>query len=106
MNTRRISYSIGILLLGWAAAPAWAVPFGTFGSGVLGQPDLTSNQANQGQATCTASTLNEPRGVAVHIGSGRLFWRVRQPNRYPQSVFSRFGKHLSLTPNSIPRHID
>lgn len=40
---------------------------------VLGQPDFTSGQDNQGFAAPTAATLNGPQGVALDPASGKLF---------------------------------
>lgn len=73
MTDRRRRLFLGILFLATSSVPAMAVPFGTFARGVLGQPDLTSNLANQGLSGPTASTLNEPRGVAVDGTTGRIW---------------------------------
>jgi sugar lactone lactonase YvrE len=40
---------------------------------VMGQPDFTSGQDNQGFAAPTAATLNGPQGVALDPASGKLF---------------------------------
>ncbi|QOJ14679.1 MAG: DUF11 domain-containing protein [Planctomycetia bacterium] len=49
-----------------------AAPGDTSADAVLGQTDFTAGAANAGGGP-TASTLNEPRGLVVDRGSGRLF---------------------------------
>lgn len=46
---------------------------GKAAANVIGQPDFTSGQDNQGLVAPTASTLNGPQGLALDPTSGKLF---------------------------------
>lgn len=62
----------GILLVIAGSATLQAGPGDTVADAVIGQADFASGSANAGGAV-SASTLNEPRGLAIDPVSGRLF---------------------------------
>lgn len=69
----RISIAVVIALAPAAlVSSAFAGPGDTTADAVLGQADFASGAANAGGGT-TASSLNEPRGLAVDRLTGRLF---------------------------------
>ena len=73
MVRKRASELCSLLVLTAFAAPiAIGGPGDAVADAVLGQSDFASNLANAG-GTATETSLNEPRGLAVDLNSGRLF---------------------------------
>ncbi len=72
LNTGRlfVADSLNHRVLCWPSAADFAS--GAAADLVIGQPDLTSNTANQGGANPSDRTLNTPKGVAVD-SAGRLY---------------------------------
>ncbi len=60
---------------------ALGAPEDTTADAVIGQTDFASNQANQGGAAGTASTLNGNRGIAISPTDGRLWVADTSNNR-------------------------
>ena len=66
------------------AAPLYAAPGDTTADAVLGQADFAAGTVNAGGGAPTASSLNEPHGLAIDRTSGRLF----VPDRFNHRVLS------------------
>ncbi len=77
-HAKRVCLVAGLLCL-FQASRAVAAPENTTADAVLGQDNFTSNLVNQGGVNATATSMNEPRGVAVSPVDGR-FWVADQSN--------------------------
>lgn len=73
MNWGRVALVVGTFTMmpSFEAGAGWTD--GKAAASVIGQPDLTSGDANQGGAQPTAATLNSPQGVALDPTSGKFF---------------------------------
>ncbi len=68
-----------LLVCSFNATAAWNVTNGQDADGVLGQPDFTSNTVNNGGIS--ASSMDNTRGVAVDLNTGKVFVADDDNNR-------------------------